>query len=140
MPQPSERDLARLLAGLTPTLAEEPYVFAAAPDAAGVDRHLESPPFAQVRETEGVTWVLPRAQADRAGLPYDFVAGRITLEVASALDAVGLTAALAGRLAEAGIACNVIAGRHHDHLFVPLAQADRALALLRQLSGEAPRS
>lgn len=135
-----ERDLARLLAGLTPTLAEEPYVFAAAPDAGADDRDLVPPPFAQVREAEGVTWVLPRAQADGAGLRYDFVAGRITLEVASALDAVGLTAALAGRLAEAGIACNVIAGRHHDHLFVPHGAAERALALMRDLSAEAPRS
>jgi hypothetical protein len=135
-----ERDLARLLAGLTPTLAEEPYVFAAAPDPASGDRDPVPPPFAQVREAEGVTWVLPRAQADAAGLSYAFVAGRITLEVASALDAVGLTAALAGRLAEAGIACNVIAGRHHDHLFVPRGEADRALALLRDLSAEAPRS
>jgi len=140
MPDHPERDLGRLLAGLTPALAEEPYVFAAAPDAAADDRDLVPPPFAQVREREGVTWVLPQAQADDAGLSYDFVAGRITLEVASALDAVGLTAALAGRLAEAGIACNVIAGRHHDHLFVPHGEAERALALMRDLSSEAPRS
>jgi hypothetical protein len=139
MSSPPERDLARLLAGLRPRGADAPYVFARAPaDAPAALAALPAPPFATVREAEGVTWVLPRADADAAGLDYAFVAGRITLEVASALDAIGLTAAVAGRLAEAGIACNVIAGSHHDHLFVPVADVERALELLRRLSAEAP--
>jgi GNAT superfamily N-acetyltransferase len=33
-------------------------------------------------------------------------------------------------LAAEGIACNVIAGAHHDHLFVPAAEGERALLLL----------
>ncbi len=52
-----------------------------------------------------------REQADAAGLPYDVVAAWITLTVHSALDAVGLTAAAAGKLAAARISCNVIAAR-----------------------------
>ena len=84
---------------------------------------------AMVREDEGVTLVLP------AGHPAVPVGGprfaQITLDVPSALDGVGLTAAVAQALAAEGIPCNVIAGLHHDHLLVPEAQADRAVALLR---------
>ena len=75
-------------------------------------------PLASFREREGLTLVLERRQAERLGLPYEYVAAWITLTVHSSLAAVGLTAAFATALAEAGISCNVMAGYFHDHLFV----------------------
>ncbi|MGL4318516.1 MAG: ACT domain-containing protein, partial [Pseudomonas sp.] len=46
--------------------------------------------------------------------------------------------AFASALGKANISCNVIAGYHHDHLVVAQADAERAMAVLRQLSqGEA---
>ena len=66
----------------------------------------------------------------RSGTPF----ARITLTVHSALEGVGLTAAVAGALAQAGIACNVVAGYHHDHLFVPWDRREEALAILQRLS------
>ena len=51
----------------------------------------------------------------------------------TALDAVGLTAAVATALAEHGIPANVIAGFYHDHLLVPEDRADDAVAVLRGL-------
>jgi len=84
------------------------------------------------REEEGLSAVLPTKAA--AGLrPHGPVLRRITLSVHSALDGVGLTAAVAGVLAGAGIACNVIAALHHDHILVPEADAERALAALLAL-------
>lgn len=68
------------------------------------------------------------------------MAGWITLRVHSALDAVGLTAAVARELADAGLSCNVVAGFHHDHLFVEQARADEALAVLHRLAERAARS
>ena len=44
----------------------------------------------------------------------------------SALEAVGLTAAVATALAAAGIPANVLAGYSHDHLLVPEDRADDA--------------
>jgi hypothetical protein len=85
---------------------------------------------ATVRESEGLTLVIAREEADAQALPYDFVAAWITLTVHSALDAVGLTAAVARKLADAGIGCNVIAGFFHDHLLVPVERADEALTIL----------
>jgi uncharacterized protein len=55
--------------------------------------------------------------------PEDPLAMRqITLDVHSALDGVGLTAAVAVALAAEGIPCNMIAAHHHDHVFVPPAR------------------
>jgi hypothetical protein len=47
---------------------------------------------------------------------------------------VGLTAAVAGKLAEQGISANIIAGYFHDHVFVPLLDASIALRLLKSNS------
>ena len=91
--------------------------------------------LASVVEEEGRTLVLERDEADRRGHAYGFVAAWITLEVHSALDAVGLTAAVSAALTDAQISCNVLAGHHHDHLLVPEDRADDALGALRALSG-----
>ncbi|MER5203654.1 ACT domain-containing protein [Streptomyces sp. NPDC002825] len=126
----AERDLTRLLAGMRPELDSGRYVFTTVdgPAPAGVA------PVVTVRETEGLTLVVRQEEADAAGLAYDYVAGRITLRVHSALDAVGLTAAVATELAAAGMSCNVVAGFHHDHLFVEHERAGEALAVLNALS------
>ena len=127
-----ERDLGRLLAGLDPQVAAEPYVFTQAADGAvpaGVR------PFATVAEDEGLTLVLPRDEADRLGLAYDYVAARITLRVHSDPAAVGMTAAFSRVLADAGLSCNVIAGFFHDHLLVPWDRAEEAVRLLEGLAG-----
>jgi uncharacterized protein len=113
-----------------PALAADQYVFATVDQPPpGVDL-----PFAVIREDEGITMVVTRAEADRAGLNYGYVAARITLRVNSALADVGLTALVSQVLAEAGISCNVIAASAHDHLFVEWGQGARALALLQELS------
>ncbi len=80
---------------------------------------------AMFREGEGVSVLVP-AKADEDAMT------QITLQVFSALDGVGLTAAVATALADADIPCNVIAATLHDHVFVPEAMADRALNLLRE--------
>jgi len=47
---------------------------------------------------------------------------------------VGLTAAIARVLAGKGISANVVAGFYHDHVFVPWARRDDAMAVLRGVS------
>lgn len=128
-----ERDLRALLSGMRPELNEGRYVFTTVPGA--VPEGLM--PVVTVAEQEGRTLVVRQEDADRAGLAYDYVAGWITLRVHSALDAVGLTAAVATELAVAGLSCNVVAGFHHDHLFVPYDAADEALRRLSALAAGA---
>ena len=79
--------------------------------------------FALIREAEGVTII-------RQGSGW----ARITLAVHSSLEAVGLTAAVAGALAEQGISANMVAAFHHDHLFVPWSRRAEAMVVLRALS------
>ena len=127
-----ERDLRRLLASIDPVQRPGEWVYVSL-----LPGHAATPALpsaATVVEEEGTTHVVERHVADELGLPYDFVAAWLTLRVHSALDAVGLTAAVAGALAEAGISCNVLAGAHHDHLLVPVDRAADALGVLRTLS------
>ncbi|MEM9930456.1 MAG: ACT domain-containing protein [Bacteroidota bacterium] len=85
------------------------------------------------REAEGITLILERAVADRHQLAYDLCCYWITMQVHSALDAVGFTAAFSTALAEVGISCNVVAGYHHDHIFIPEKDGERGLEVLLQL-------
>ena len=55
-----------------------------------------------------------------------------SLMIHSSLDAVGLTAAVASRLADHGISANVVAGYYHDHIFVPVEAAEQALGALKE--------
>ena len=126
-----ETNLKTLLASMSPKLDDTDWVFAVVRDEDAVP--LTPHAIATFREVEGLTLVLPQAAADdlkNVSAPMS----RITLEVHSSLEAVGLTAAVAGALAEAGISANVVAAYYHDHIFVPKASADRALAVLRALS------
>jgi hypothetical protein len=129
---PGETDLATLLMSMSPRLNEGSYVFVRAEGTAGVQDAVVT-----VAEPEGLTLVLPRERADDLGLAYGFVASWITLEVHSALDAVGLTAAFSVALTREGISANVVAGFFHDHLFVPEDRCDDAMRALARLSGTA---
>ena len=128
---PGEENLPTLLSSMTPVLKDEEYVFIAVENGRYGD-HAELSPLAMFREEEGMTLVIPRTSADDKGLTYDSVFRCITLTIHSSLDAVGLTAAFSGKLAEHGISANVMAGYYHDHIFVPSPDARRALTALAE--------
>ena len=121
-----------MLAGLAPALIGEVVVFAAFP-AAQVPAGAMEISLGWFREAEGISLILPREAAIDLGCGDGPPMRQIVLQVNSSLEGVGLTAAVAGQLAEHGIACNVVAAFHHDHLFVPVDQADEALQLLIDL-------
>ena len=125
------RDLKAMLMGMNPVLSERVWAFHAISDA----RFIPDTAFAVIREAEGVSCILP-AQAAPGDAPQFAL---ITLQVHSDLEGVGLTAAVATALATDGIACNVIAGLQHDHLFVQWDRRDDALAILKRLSLDARR-
>ena len=124
------RDLSELLSGLDPILDPETYLWCTVPEPAPDGLH----PVVTVAEDEGRTFVLTERSACDAGLAGEFPSCRITLRVLSALDAVGLTAAVAEALTRAGIPANVVAGFHHDHVFVPADRAQAAVTVLQDLA------
>lgn len=124
-------DLEQSLASLEPRI-EGTYVF----------HSVDSVPpganaFAEIREQEGITLVLSQEDSKRIGLPSAAPFVRISLGAYTSLNAVGITATIAQTLASRDVPCNVIAGFHHDHLFVPAPQAAEAMRLLDSLSNQA---
>lgn len=126
-----ERDLTRLLAEARPVLDPATYAFVTKPGGALPD---DPAVIGTFREAEGLTLIAERGWAEREGLPHIFPCRRITLAVHSSLEAVGLMAAIASALAEAGISANPVAGYFHDHIFVPEEKADRALSIIANLT------
>jgi len=125
-------DLPTLLSTMRPELHDGEFEFCVLPAETAIPAGLH--PVVTVAENEGTTVVLPLSEAVAAGFGGTFRCAWITLTVNSALGAVGLTAAVASALTNDGIACNVVAGYHHDHLFVPTHSAKAALAALEALA------
>jgi hypothetical protein len=127
-----EMDLRILLRQMEPEINEGEYVYCLADSR---EQMMLLAPICSFLEKEGWTMILPREKADSMNIPYTTICAWITLTVHSALEAVGLTAAVSHALAESNIGCNMVAAFHHDHIFVPLKDAKRAMDVLETLSG-----
>ncbi|EKO3613804.1 ACT domain-containing protein [Vibrio metschnikovii] len=126
------RELEVLLKSMSPQIIEGNYVFCTVKGPLSEYWHLD--PIATCREQEGLTLVLLEQQAKAAQLKFDSVFSLITLTVHSSLEAVGLTAAFATKLASYGISANVMAGYYHDHIFVQSTLAEKALQALQEFT------
>ena len=125
--------LDEMLAGLSPALEAGAYLFVTFQAGQQPPGNALDAAIGWFREAEGISLVLPHDVALTLGCGEGPSMRHIVLGVLSSLDGVGLTAAVATLLAEQGIACNVVAAFHHDHLFVPADRADEALTLLQGL-------
>jgi uncharacterized protein len=128
-----EHDLNRLRRTMAPRLDDRTFVYCCFDDFA-LPMGLAA--LCTVREDEGLTAIVDKREAERCDLAHVFESRLITLTVQSALDAVGFLALVTSRLAAAGIACNAVAGYHHDHLLVPSARAGDAMDVLRALASD----
>lgn len=125
-------ELDDLLRSMAPVVQQGEYVFCTVSGKMADYAHLE--PLMVFAEAEGLTMILPMAQAQQAGLAFDGTFKQITLTVHSSLEAVGLTAAVAAKLTAHNISANVVAAYYHDHVFVPTDKAANALAALQEFS------
>lgn len=121
-------DTTDMIAGMTPELQSGTFVFALSENA-----KLISQAICTFKESEGMSLILPIAIARDAGLDCSAPMRCITLNVYSSLEGVGLTAAVATALSNAGIARNMVAALHHDHAFVPADKTEAALEILNAL-------
>jgi uncharacterized protein len=126
-----ETNLQTLLRSMTPELDDVPYGIVVAKS--GVNIEAEKI-FATMRETEGVTLIAVATELKRSGYVVESEWARITLQIHSSLQAVGLTAAFATALGKSGISANVVAGYHHDHIFVQWDKRHSAMSALAALS------
>lgn len=133
VPMSGETNLQKLLKEMKPKLNPGEYVYCIVESkshAAQLD------PLCIFAEEENVTVILPKDKADAMSLPYSTSFAWITLTIHSSLEAVGLTSAVAKALTKANISCNVVAAYYHDHIFIPINDATRAMDVLQALTGE----
>ncbi|HCE4573752.1 TPA: ACT domain-containing protein [Vibrio parahaemolyticus] len=125
-------DLDELLRSMRPKLLQAEFVFCTV--SGSLEEYCKLNPVATFLESEGLTLVLEKSVAEKAGLFFEGSYSQITLTVHSSLEAVGLTAAVATKLASKGISANVIAAYYHDHVFVQTSKAEAAISALEEFS------
>lgn len=131
---PGETRLNVLLSSLKGKVADDIFVFVSTREAS---LPIDLIPQMMFRESEGITYILRKEEAEAAGIPFDFPSRMITLDVHSSLDAVGFMAAIADALAKEEISVNPIAAFHHDHIFVPDGRENDAFRIIEKIAAEA---
>jgi hypothetical protein len=129
-----ESDLLTLIAQMSPSLDDQVWAFVSVSEVSS--DYVAEHALATFRETEGTTLIVPWERAEEFDVCSEPMA-RITLNIHSSLEAVGLTAAVSQALASEAISANVVAGFYHDHIFVPQTAGERAVACLTLLSAAA---
>jgi ribosome-associated protein YbcJ (S4-like RNA binding protein) len=84
----------------------------------------------RVRATDGYALVLREADADRHAIPHEGAHAWIECVAGPPFGARALTAALA----TTAIACRIVAGPAHDHVFVPYDRREDALSALDEVA------
>jgi hypothetical protein len=129
-----ESDLLTLIAQMSPSLDDQIWAFVSVGEVSS--EYFAEHVLATFQETEGMTLIVPWQRAEEFDVCSEPMA-RITLNIHSSLEAVGLTAAVSQALASEAISANVVAGFYHDHIFVPQTAGERAVACLKLLSAAA---
>ena len=128
----------KMIANMTPVLQPGLFVFCSVLNNEDAQKAM-SVARCTFAEDEGMSLILPKAEADKLGLGYDAEMKQITLMVFWSVSGVGLTAAVSTELAKNKIPANVVAATQHDHIFVPAKHGDTAMNILRHLQTRAQR-
>ena len=132
MTRDAVKETKAMIAAMTPELQDGSFIFCATTDLKTASACADHA-IGMFIEPEGRSFILPMTDASRLGFDCSLPMKHIILQVYSALDGVGLTAAVARELAVRNIPCNIVAALHHDHVFVPELMANRAVVVLRAL-------
>jgi hypothetical protein len=131
------KDTQTMVASMAPIARDHVWIYCHTNDPE-IIATAASKAFAVIREGDDSTLILERDLAAALGFDLSMPMRQITLQVFSALDGFGLTAAFAPPLARAHIPCNVVAAFHHDHLFVPEDRITEVMEILRRVQAGAP--
>ena len=85
------------------------------------------------KENEGLTVIAQKEYLETNNIQYEGPYAKLTIEIHTSLELVGLTAVLAKKLAENQISANVVAGYFHDHIFVQYAVRQKAIEAINNL-------
>ena len=129
-----EINLKNLLKTLKAKLVDGTYVFVTI---SAEDEPSGLTPRMRFVESEGVTLIMLKSEAEAHNLTYEFPSRMITLDVHSSLEAVGFMAVIATELAKENMGVNPVSGFYHDHIFVPQGREDDALKVLARIANQA---
>lgn len=85
------------------------------------------------KENEGLTIIASKDYFIRNKIKYQGSYAKLTIDVHTSLELIGLTPVLAGKLADNKISANVIAAYFHDHIFVQYESRQKAIDALYAL-------
>ena len=89
--------------------------------------------LATFQEDGRVAIIAPAAYLKLQNINHEGPFAKLTIDIHTSLDLVGLTAVMATKLAEGGISANVVAAFYHDHVFVQYDLRQKAQELLVSL-------
>lgn len=109
------------------------YAFTSVPDDSGISR---AEVLATFQENGRLAVIAPKQYLDSLTIENEGPYAKLTIDVHTSLELVGLTAVMASALAKHGISANVVAAFYHDHVFVQYELRERAIELLEDLKNE----
>jgi hypothetical protein len=127
---PGITDLQQTLSSIKVVCDDVQYGFASIPDSFGIDSEKV---LATFHENGRLAVIAPKSYLDPKGIDSEGPYAKLTIDVHTSLELVGLTAVMAAKLAEHGISANVVAAFYHDHVFVQYKLREKAASLLEDL-------
>lgn len=123
-------NLQETLKSIKVTCDDIEYGFASVADESKVDRDKV---LATFHENGRLALIAPVGYLSEQGIEHEGPYAKLTIDVHTSLELVGLTAVMARELAEHGISANVVAAFYHDHVFVQYPARAKAIKLLEGL-------
>lgn len=123
-------DLQETLNSIKVSCDNVAYGFASIPDDSGISR---DEVLATFHENGRLAIIAPKAYLVSKSIEHEGPYAKLTIDVHTSLELVGLTAIMATKLAEHGISANVVAAFYHDHVFVQYELREKAIKLLEGL-------
>jgi hypothetical protein len=123
-------DLQETLNSIKVTCDDVEYGFASIENASTIDA---TKVLATFQENGRLAIIAPAKYLKNNDIDHEGPYAKLTIDIHTSLELVGLTAVMATTLAEHGISANVVAAFYHDHVFVQYALKDKAKELLKSL-------
>jgi hypothetical protein len=123
-------DLQQTLQSLKVICDDVQYGFASIADESRIERDKI---LATFHENRQLAIIAPKDYLDSLGIENEGPYAKLTIDVHTSLELVGLTAVMATKLSEHGISANVVAAFYHDHVFVQYELRGKAVELLENL-------
>jgi hypothetical protein len=126
-------DLQETLNSIKVVCDEIEYGFTSIVDETQIDRDKV---LATFHENGQLAIIAPKQYLDSLNIENEGPYAKLTIDVHTSLELVGLTAVMATKLADHGISANVVAAFYHDHVFVQYDLRKQAQELLEGLKND----